>query len=71
MVSSEQCLCPRCAPPDTQKPTFSESYKLQAEARLLLSWPLAQRREYLAAKPVQGRRAALEAEMKMQWAARR
>jgi len=38
---------------------------------MLLTWPLSQRWEYLAAKPVQGRRNALEAELIRQHAAGR
>lgn len=38
------------------------------EAKHILQWPLAQRREYLASKPVQARREALQAEMARQHA---
>lgn len=37
----------------------------------MLSWPLKSRREYLEAKPVQGRRKELEAEMLRQHKARK
>ena len=37
------------------------------EAKLLLSWPLDKRREYLAHRNVAGRVEALKAEMKRQW----
>jgi len=69
MGGVHKCLCPRCAP-DTPSKTYGTTHLIECEARLLLSWPLAQRREYLAETPVQGRRAQLEAEIKKQWAAR-
>ena len=56
-----ECKCQSCASPPS--PTYLSTFALSCEARLILSWPLQQRREYLAAKPVQGRRKELEAEM--------
>lgn len=44
---------------------------LECEARHLLEQPLKFRQEYLKAPPVQGRRAALEAEMRRQFEAGR
>lgn len=63
-----KCQCERCSA--TPSPTFSEFHKLECEARYWLSKPLAQRREYLAAKPVQARREALQQEMARQHAAK-
>ena len=63
-----ECLCPSCA--SNPSPTYQPAHRLACEARHLLTLPLQARRDYLKAKPVQGRRAELEAEMKRQWAAR-
>lgn len=63
-----ECQCERCAlNPST---TFQQAHRLACEARLLLTWPLARRREYLEAKPVQARRPELEAEIMRQHAAK-
>lgn len=64
-----ECSCQRCSA--TPKPSYSPEFRLQAEARYLLSMSLAQRREYLQAKPVQGRVVALKAEMTRQFEAAR
>jgi hypothetical protein len=50
--------------------THSEAWRLECEARLLLTMPLEQRREYLGnLKPP--RRKPLEDEMRKQWNAKR
>lgn len=64
-----QCRCPSCA--SDPSPTFLPAHRLACEARYLLTVPLAKRREYLEAKPVQARRAELQAEMTRQWEAAR
>ena len=62
------CKCPACS--DSPKPSYSPEFRLQAEARHLLTLPLQARREYLASKPVQARREALQQEMARQHAAK-
>lgn len=62
------CLCPFCAA--TPAPTFTPEFRIACEARMVLGWPLETRRAYLAARPVQARRAELEAEMRRQWTVR-
>lgn len=54
------CLCPACSP-DNIGPTYTPEYRLACEAREVLRWPLERRRQYLAARAVQGRRGELEA----------
>lgn len=64
-----KCQCAKCS--DSPSKTFSESWRVETEARYWLNKPLSQRREYLDAKPVQARRKALEAELIRQHAARK
>lgn len=63
-----QCRCEKCS--DSQSKTYSESFRVECEARLILTWPLAQRREYLA-KLTEFRRKPLEAELMRQWLAKK
>lgn len=63
-----KCQCERCS--DSPSKTYSESFRVECEARLLLSWPLSKRREYLA-KLTETRRKPLEAELTRQWMARK
>lgn len=46
--------------------TYSEEWRLECEARFILTMPLDQRRAYLA-KLKPARRKPLEAEMRRQW----
>lgn len=64
-----KCQCERCQP-DSPSKTFIESWRVECEARLILTWPLAQRREYLE-KLTEFRRKPLEAELMRQWLARK
>lgn len=64
-----ECKCERCS--DSPSQTYLPNWRIECEARYLLTVPLAARREYLAAKPVQGRREVLEAEIRRQWEAGR
>ena len=50
--------------------TCSEAWRLECEARLLLTMPLEQRREYLG-NLKEPRRKPLEDEMRKQWNAKR
>ena len=68
MSATSKCFCPACAA--LPAPTFTPEFRLACEARMVLGWPLEDRRAYLAARPVQARRADLETEMRRQWAAR-
>ena len=63
---THKCQCPRCFA--SPKPSYSQSHLLACEARLLLTWPLAQRCEYLAKLPDR-RRLPLQAEMTRQFEA--
>jgi len=63
------CMCPSCAA--VPAPTFLPAFRLECEARAVLAWPIEARREYLASRPVQGRRADLEEVMRRQFDARR
>ena len=63
------CLCPRCCAYPAK--TYTQSWRVETEARLLLTWPLAERQEYLKRPAVQPRRAELEAEIRRQWEAGR
>ena len=65
-----KCQCERCQP-DSPSKTFSESFRVECEARLILTWTLAQRQAYLKHPAVQGRRKELEAELMRQWMARK
>lgn len=69
MSATSKCFCPACAA--LPAPTFTPEFRLACEARMVLGWPLEERRAYLAARPVQARRADLETEMRRQWAAGR
>lgn len=46
--------------------TYSEAWRLECEARLVLTMPLDKRREYID-KVARGRRDALKDEMRRQW----
>lgn len=61
MASNSPCRCPQCSPEPL--PTWTPAWRLECEARWLLAQPLAARRDYLAMPLVQGRSAALKAEM--------
>lgn len=67
-----QCHCETCAKLSGQppKPSYSQPYRLETEARLILSWPLAKRQEYLL-KLSPPRADTLKAEMQRQHSARR
>jgi hypothetical protein len=64
-----KCRCEKCQPGSPSK-TYAQSWRVETEARLLLTWPLAQRREYLNALPDR-RRLPLEAELMRQWLSRK
>lgn len=67
---SYRCPCDQCQP-DSPAPTYTAAYRLQCEARTLLTRPLEARRAYLARKGVQPRREALQVEMARLWRAGR
>lgn len=52
-------------------PLWQEAWRMECEARHLLSLPLQVRRDALAMSPRQPRRPALEAQMRLQHALRR
>lgn len=59
------CLCKSCSPNPHEK--YSDAWKLETEARMILTMPIEGRRKYLE-KLKQPRRGILEAEIKRQWA---
>lgn len=54
-----RCLCPSCDSNPSQ--TYLPAYRLDCEARYLLTVPLAERRAYLSHTNVEPRRRELEA----------
>lgn len=60
-----ECLCKACHP--SPHVSHSQEYMLEMEAKLLLTWPLARRREYLAHHNVAGRCEVLKAEIMRLW----
>jgi len=63
MPKNTTCLCPSCTADFA--PTYIEEFRLYTEAKLLLTWTLADRRAYLA-KLKRDRRSNLEAELMRQ-----
>ncbi len=63
------CMCPQCMALPLH--SYTPAFRLECEARAVLAWPIEARREYLASRPVQGRRADLEEVMRRQFDARR
>lgn len=56
------------------RPTYTEEWRRECEARLVLSWPLARRRAYIAdIERIRGPKAAetLRADIEAQWRARK
>ena len=62
-----KCQCERCS--DSPSPTYTQSFRVETEARYWLKRPLQQRRAYLE-KLTPARREVLQAEMTQQWKAR-
>jgi hypothetical protein len=60
-----ECLCPSCSETPSEK--YSDQWKTETEARMILSMPIEGRRKYLSRLKGE-RRKILESEIKRQWA---